>query len=140
MLHIYPQNSSSIRPGFFNYYYVPGISHALLHFMFITNLQEGGITGQMRHSKLERLRNAPKITKTVGGRARISNLGFLASDHGQLAGSVGHLHGCSLAFESQGPAIPYTCAESGREIREIRWALWMPKGKPEAVCIKNSMV
>lgn len=65
--------------------------------------------------------------------ANLQGLGFLASDHGQFAGSVGHLHGCSLAFEPQGRAIPYTCAESGRE---IRWALWMPKGKPEAACIK----
>ena len=48
------------------------------------------MTGQMRNWKLERLRNAPKITKTVGGRARISSQGLLASAHSLLAGSVGH--------------------------------------------------
>lgn len=48
------------------------------------------MTGQMRNQKLERLRNGPKITKTVGGRARISSRGLLAPDHSRLAGSVGH--------------------------------------------------
>lgn len=79
----------------FSYYYVPGISHALLHSISITDLQEGDITGQRRHSKFEGRRNAPKITKTGADRARISSL---APDHSQFAGSISE---CSFAFASR---------------------------------------
>ena len=47
--------------------------------------------GQTRNRRLERLRNAPKITKVVRGRARIYSRGLLAPDHSQLAGSLARM-------------------------------------------------